>query len=197
MPSPTSRQASGGYIVNVGSVSSFVGQASTFSAYMPTSKHAVLGLTRSIALDYAADGVRCNCVCPGITDTPMLREHLDATRRPGRDLGRPVAARGNGVAALSPRRRRPLDLVFQLRGLVRRDRHLADHRLRLSGGRRMGNEGPNRLYGTAMQFKLACADFTFPLLPHDDALDLIAALGFDGVDLGMFEGRSHLQPSRE
>jgi sugar phosphate isomerase/epimerase len=48
-----------------------------------------------------------------------------------------------------------------------------------------------------MQFKLACADFTFPLLPHDDALDLIAALGFDGVDLGLFEGRSHLQPSRE
>ncbi|HEX4143399.1 MAG TPA: sugar phosphate isomerase/epimerase family protein [Pirellulales bacterium] len=45
--------------------------------------------------------------------------------------------------------------------------------------------------------KLACADFTFPLLPHDDVLDLIAALGFDGVDLGLFEGRSHLQPSRE
>jgi sugar phosphate isomerase/epimerase len=44
---------------------------------------------------------------------------------------------------------------------------------------------------------LACADFTFPLLEHDAALDLIAALGFQGVDLGLFEGRSHLVPSRE
>jgi sugar phosphate isomerase/epimerase len=43
--------------------------------------------------------------------------------------------------------------------------------------------------------KLACADFTFPLLPHDNSLDLIAALGFEGVDIGLFEGRSHLWPS--
>lgn len=47
----------------------------------------------------------------------------------------------------------------------------------------------------AMQFKLACADFTFPLVTHENALDLIAMLGFDGVDIGLFEGRSHLQPS--
>jgi sugar phosphate isomerase/epimerase len=47
-----------------------------------------------------------------------------------------------------------------------------------------------------MQLRLACADFTFPLLPHDHALDLIAMLGFDGVDVGLFEGRSHLWPSR-
>ncbi len=65
------------YMVNVGSISSFVGQAAT-PAYT-ASKHAVLGLSRSIALDYAAAGLRCNCVCPGITDTPMLREHLGKT----------------------------------------------------------------------------------------------------------------------
>jgi sugar phosphate isomerase/epimerase len=47
-----------------------------------------------------------------------------------------------------------------------------------------------------MQLRLACADFTFPLLPHDHVLDLIAMLGFDGVDVGLFEGRSHLWPSR-
>jgi sugar phosphate isomerase/epimerase len=47
-----------------------------------------------------------------------------------------------------------------------------------------------------MQLRLACADFAFPLLPHDHALDLIAMLGFDGVDVGLFEGRSHLWPSR-
>jgi hypothetical protein len=44
--------------------------------------------------------------------------------------------------------------------------------------------------------KLACADFSFPLLPHDKALDLIALLDFEGVDIGLFEGRSHLWPSR-
>jgi NAD(P)-dependent dehydrogenase (short-subunit alcohol dehydrogenase family) len=68
------------YVVNVGSVSSFVGQSGT--PVYTASKGAVLQLSKSIALDYAADGVRCNCVCPGITDTPMLREHLDATPDP-------------------------------------------------------------------------------------------------------------------
>ncbi len=48
-----------------------------------------------------------------------------------------------------------------------------------------------------MNPKFACADFTFPLLPHDDVLALIAMLGFSGVDVGLFEERSHLWPSRE
>ncbi len=48
-----------------------------------------------------------------------------------------------------------------------------------------------------MTFPLACADFAFPLLSHEHALDLIAMLGFEGVDIGLFEGRSHLHPSRE
>ncbi len=48
-----------------------------------------------------------------------------------------------------------------------------------------------------MKLKLACADFTFPLLPHNCVLDLISMLEFDGVDIGLFEGRSHLWPSRE
>jgi sugar phosphate isomerase/epimerase len=47
------------------------------------------------------------------------------------------------------------------------------------------------------EWRLASADFTFPLLPHDKVLDLIAALELDGVDIGLFEGRSHLWPSRE
>jgi len=48
-----------------------------------------------------------------------------------------------------------------------------------------------------MKLKLACADFAFPLLPHDHVLDLIRMLEFDAVDIGLFEGRSHLWPSRE
>jgi len=47
-----------------------------------------------------------------------------------------------------------------------------------------------------MKLPLACADFTFPLLPHAQVLDLIAMLEFDGVDIGLFEGRSHLWPSK-
>src|SRR5262245_41048651 len=46
-----------------------------------------------------------------------------------------------------------------------------------------------------MKLRLACADFTFPLLDHDHVFDLIALLGFDGVDVGLFEGRSHQHPS--
>lgn len=46
-----------------------------------------------------------------------------------------------------------------------------------------------------MSFNFACADFTFPLVPHDKVISLIALLGFDGVDIGLFENRSHLQPS--
>ena len=48
-----------------------------------------------------------------------------------------------------------------------------------------------------MNLKLATADFSFPLLSHDRVLDLIALLEFDAVDIGLFEGRSHLWPSRE
>lgn len=46
-----------------------------------------------------------------------------------------------------------------------------------------------------MELKLACADFAFPLLSHDNVLDLISMLEIEGVDIGLFEGRSHLQPT--
>ncbi|MFI5357056.1 MAG: SDR family NAD(P)-dependent oxidoreductase [Opitutales bacterium] len=81
---PHLRAARRGYVVNVGSISSFVGQART--PVYTTSKHAIMGLSRSIALDYAAHGIRCNCVCPGITDTPMLWEHLNARPDPAAAL---------------------------------------------------------------------------------------------------------------
>lgn len=88
------------YVVNVGSISSYVGQAGT-PAYT-ASKHAVLGLTRSIALDYAAEGVRCNCVCPGITDTPSLRYHMSKAPDPNAALASRLERVPMGVA-LSPR----------------------------------------------------------------------------------------------
>ena len=47
-----------------------------------------------------------------------------------------------------------------------------------------------------MKPTLACADFSFPLLDHDRVLDLVALLEFPAIDIGLFEGRSHLWPSR-
>lgn len=61
----------GGAIVIVGSVQSFTAISNSV-AYV-TSKHALLGLARALALDYAQKGIRVNCVCPGAIDTPMLR----------------------------------------------------------------------------------------------------------------------------
>lgn len=62
------------YVVNVGSINSFIGNDKV--PVYTTSKGAVLQLSRSIGLDYAKYGIRCNCVCPGITYTPLLKYHM-------------------------------------------------------------------------------------------------------------------------
>ncbi len=47
------------------------------------------------------------------------------------------------------------------------------------------------------KIKISCADFTFPLLSHDKVLDLVAMLDCEGIDIGLFTGRSHLQAETE
>ena len=93
---PHLRRSGRSYVVNVGSISSFVGQALT-PVYTAT-KHAMVGLSKSIALDYAVDGIRCNCICPGITDTPMLREHLNVQPDPDAALAQRLRRVPMGVS---------------------------------------------------------------------------------------------------
>ena len=75
---PAMIDAGNGSIINMASVaSSVIGVANRF-AY-GASKAAVIGLTKSIARDFAGTGVRCNAICPGTVDTPSLRQRLSET----------------------------------------------------------------------------------------------------------------------
>lgn len=67
-----------GSIINMSSLASSVKGVANRFAYC-ASKAAVIGLTKSIAADYVAKGVRCNAICPGTVDTPSLHERLKAT----------------------------------------------------------------------------------------------------------------------
>ena len=68
-------QGTGGAIVNIGSTSSLRPQPNG-PAYV-AAKHGVIGLTKAAAIESAADGVRVNTVCPGATDTPMIRASME------------------------------------------------------------------------------------------------------------------------
>jgi 2-keto-3-deoxy-L-fuconate dehydrogenase len=71
----------GGSIINMASMcSSLKGFANRF-AY-GASKAAVIGLTKSVAIDYVARGIRCNCICPGTVDTPSLGDRINAFADP-------------------------------------------------------------------------------------------------------------------
>ena len=76
------RDAGGGAIVNTASALSLV--SDPFLPVYTASKHATLGLTRSVGVAYAADGIRCNCVCPGDMQTPMIERYWEATGDPGK-----------------------------------------------------------------------------------------------------------------
>ena len=79
-----------GSIINMASVcSSIKGLPNRF--IYGTTKAAVIGLTKSVAADYVAQGIRCNAICPGTVDTPSLQDRINANEDP-------VAARAAFVA---------------------------------------------------------------------------------------------------
>ncbi|HEY2485732.1 MAG TPA: SDR family oxidoreductase [Candidatus Binataceae bacterium] len=72
----------GGAILNLASIASLIGLVDRFAYSM--SKGAVLAMTRSIAVDFIGDKIRCNCVCPARVHTPFVDGYLNNTY-PGRE----------------------------------------------------------------------------------------------------------------
>jgi NAD(P)-dependent dehydrogenase (short-subunit alcohol dehydrogenase family) len=72
---PAMLDSGGGSVVNIASILGSVGFA-TSSAYV-AAKHGVVGLTKTAAIEYSAQGVRVNSVGPGFIDTPLLAANLD------------------------------------------------------------------------------------------------------------------------
>jgi len=70
----------GGSIVTIGSINSFVAWPNNVP--YTTSKGAILLMTRALAVDLAPRGIRVNCVCPGVIDTPLTQAFLDAAPDP-------------------------------------------------------------------------------------------------------------------
>ena len=91
---PAMIESGGGSIINVASFVAWLGAATSQTAYT-ASKGAVLAMTREIAVEYARKGVRCNALCPGPIETPLLTELLsDEARRRRRLVHIPMGRLG-------------------------------------------------------------------------------------------------------
>ncbi|XP_063774295.1 dehydrogenase/reductase SDR family member 6 isoform X3 [Pseudophryne corroboree] len=87
-----------GNIINMSSVASSIKGVVNRCVYS-TSKAAVIGLTKSVAIDFIEQGIRCNCICPGTVDTPSLRERIQARPNPEQALADFLARQKTGRMA--------------------------------------------------------------------------------------------------
>ena len=101
---PAMLNRGGGRIINVSSIAAVVAGGTPMLAYS-VSKAAVLHLTRCIATEFAAQGIRCNGILPGLIDTPMVRDHAESRRLRhaghGRDQPRARLALAHGRPGLA------------------------------------------------------------------------------------------------
>ena len=86
---PHLRRAGGGSIINVGSVSALAGFTRAQDAYT-AAKGALISLTKSLAIQFAKDGIRCNIIHPGIVETPMQAPYLTEALRKEFQAGIPL-----------------------------------------------------------------------------------------------------------
>jgi NAD(P)-dependent dehydrogenase (short-subunit alcohol dehydrogenase family) len=91
---PQMLKQGGGAIVNTASAAGLVG-VEGLSAYN-ASKHGVVGLTKTAALEFAQKNIRVNCVCPGLINTPMVARMIDSGGMNEQDFiaGEPVGRMG-------------------------------------------------------------------------------------------------------
>ena len=91
---PAMLDTGGGSIINVASFVAWMGAATSQTAYT-SSKGAVLAMTREIAVEYARRGIRCNALCPGPIETPLLMQLLsDEQQRQRRFVHIPMGRLG-------------------------------------------------------------------------------------------------------
>jgi 2-keto-3-deoxy-L-fuconate dehydrogenase len=90
---PRMKEAGGGSVINMSSAASSIKAAPNRYVYMAT-KAAVIGMTRSVAIDYIRDGIRCNAICPGTIESPSLEERIEAL---GKSAGGVEKARASFV----------------------------------------------------------------------------------------------------
>jgi len=91
---PVMKRAGGGVIINIGSGWGLVGGADAVSYC--ASKGAVVNMTRAMAIDHGGDNIRVNCICPGDTDTGMLRQEAHQLGVPDTEFLAEAAARPLG-----------------------------------------------------------------------------------------------------